>query len=290
MATDPRLAGPVEPASSARRALSWALALGLISALLAALFLHRYQQEVSGGESVLILRASRPIESGTLLRDEMLIEASVPSGYVEARAVRAVDRGKVSGVRIASSLDTQDALLWSDLAVAQEHTDLSRLVQPGSRALSVNASLIEQGGAAWVRPGDYVDVLATLDPSGDAAHDVSKLVSLLLLQRILVLAVGAPADPQLPPVAARSDALVAPDTETLTLSVKLDEAQLLSLALEHGRLSVLLRQPDDTRILEEAPEMPASRLFDGPFRNALQRRRNSEPRPVRLSTSVVSAR
>ncbi|MET0385153.1 MAG: Flp pilus assembly protein CpaB [Polyangiales bacterium] len=270
--------------------LYWALLAGVLSAVLAAFLLQRYEAEVSGGERVLVLRALAPIERGTLLSDELLGVASVPASYVEARAVRAADRGKVRGVRIASALDTQDTLLWSDLAVSQQRRDLSALVQPGNRAVTVQAALAGDS-ASMIRPGDYVDVLASLSPheSGYGAVDRNKLTSVLLLQRILVLAVGTVTDPQL----LRSDSVAdllrsSREGAKLTLSLKVEEAQLLSLAQERGRLSVMLRPADDTRILEAAPELPVSSLFDSAFRSDLQRRRSEGKKPVRLTSSGVS--
>jgi pilus assembly protein CpaB len=256
--------------NKARRALVWSLASGVLSAVLALVFFERYEQELAGGERVLILRARKPIARGEALSDDALVTASVPSSYLEGRAVRAADRGKVRGLRIASALETEDALLWSDLAVSQQRRELSSLVQPGNRAVSVQAAFGDD--TQLIRPGDYVDVLATLQPRGE-----DKLVSALLLQRILVLAVGSITDPQ----QARADA-----AGELTLSLKIEEAQLLALARERGKLSVMLRQPDDTRIVEGAPEMAISSLFDVGFRNDLQLRRSPEQRPTKLAAQT----
>jgi pilus assembly protein CpaB len=274
----------------ARRALLLSLGFGALSAVLAGYLLHRYEREVSGGERVLVLRAIKPIERGALLGDDALVTESVPASFVEARAVHAVDMPKVRGVRTASALEPQDTLLWTDLAVSQERRDLSALIQPGSRAVTIHAEVAGASAeGALIRPGDYVDVLANLAPSDGALGDKSnKLTSVLLLQRILVLAVGSITDPQ-----AMRAALAQPNNNTLegaplTMSLKVEEAQLLALAQERGKLSVLLRQPDDARIIEAAPELPVSNLFDGAFRNELHRRRGVDPRPVRLTGTAVT--
>lgn len=272
-------------AVSAKRALTVSALAGVLSALLAAFYLHSYEQAVSGGERIAILRAVKPIERGTLLADELFIEAEVPSSYVEARAVRASERTKIRGIRIAASLETQDALLWSDLAVSQERRDLSSLIQPGNRAVTVEAvggRLSGTGGGQLIRPGDYVDVLATLTPGVDLGADPAKTSSVLLLQRIMVLAVGAETDPHVLRAEELGDPGARRETEQLTLSLKVEEAQLLALARERGTFSVMLRQPDDTRIIEGAPEMPITSLFDTGFRNDLQKRRATNNRPVRL--------
>ena len=140
-----------------------------------------------------------------------------------------------------------------------------------------------------MRPGDYVDLLASLAPGDAPLGDKSqKLVSVLLLQRILVLAVGEITDPQLLRAAQSQETAALLEAAPLTLSLKVEEAQLLALAQERGKLSVLLRQPDDARILDAAPELPVSNLFDSAFRNELHRRRSADPRPVRLTASLVT--
>jgi pilus assembly protein CpaB len=273
--TKPNPSPPSQAQAKARRALAWSFASGLLAAGLSLLYLQRFEHQLAGGERVAILRARKAIARGESLSDDALVTATVPASYLEARAVRASDRAKVRGLRIAASLETQDALLWSDLAVSQQHRDLSSLIQPGNRAVSIQASLGDErgDGTQLIRPGDYVDVLATLQSRAD-----ERLVSALLLQRVLVLAVGAVTDPQLMRASAGAAA-----GDQLTLSVKIEEAQLLALARERGKLSVMLRQPDDTRVVEGAPELPVSSLFDAGFRNDLQLRRSPDQRPVRLA-------
>ena len=274
-----------------RRAMLVAVISGLLAAGLLAVYLDRYERETSGGERVQILRALKPIERGTLITRELLVEAAVPASYLEARAVRAVELGKVVGIRTATALDTQDALLWTDLAIAQEQRDLSSLIQPGSRALTIKAtSGYQHEQSDLIRPGDYVDVIATMGQKGASSIDPkADMTSVVLLQRILVLAVGNETEVQAFRANDKDDKLCANNSTMLTLSLKVEEAQLLSLATQRGQLSVIVRPPNDTRIVEGAPDMPMSSLFDVKFRNDLQRRRSgsssSPQRPVKIAGS-----
>lgn len=275
MAKDPTL--PPTPSVRARRALLLSLLAGALSTALLAFYLERYENEVSGGAPVVILRAVKPIERGTQLGADMLVEAVVPASYVEARAVRASERAKVLGIKTAAQLDTQDALMWSDLVIASDKRDLSSLVQPGNRAVTVQASSLgDRDGNDLIRPGDYVDVIATLKKDLDA-----QLASVVLLQRILVLAVGSETDAQAFHSAETKQQRSA-NMEHLTLSLKVPEAQLLSLAKERGSLTVILRG-DDVRITEGAPDMPVSSLFDVKFRSDLQKGRSLTTRPIRIA-------
>ena len=147
--------------------------------------------------------------------------------------------------------------MWTDLAIAtDDRRELSSLVQPGMRAVSVRAGTDQ--GFALVRPGDRVDVFATM-PQGDQRS------SILLLQNILVLAVGldtGAGDPSAKqPYGDRSD--------QITLSLHVPEAQLLELAAEKGRLTVGVRGRDDLRIIEGVKDINSSMLTD-PTRGGVQ--------------------
>jgi pilus assembly protein CpaB len=258
--------GAHELGAGSRRALLLALLVGLAGAVLMLLYLRRYEQEVSGGGRVAVLGLRKPVARGELITDDALAVFEIPLAYVERRVVKQVDRQKVIGVRAASALTAQDSLLWSDLALSSENRDLASLIQPGKRAVTVRASEAgsDPAGNGLVRPGDYVDVVVTLH---DAAADAA-LSSVVLLQRILVLAVGSETQP-----AAVADAPAARSSHEsqreLTLSLKMEEVQLLSLARQRGTLSVALRGPSDTKVIESIPDVSLTSLYDRVLRESL---------------------
>jgi pilus assembly protein CpaB len=267
-------------AELSRKLLLIALGLGVAGAGLLMLYLHRFEEEASGGARVPLLAVIKPVERGALLTDEALSVVEVPLAYVEQRAVKASDRSKVIGIRTAHAMDPQDTLLWTDLAIHSERRDLSSLVQPGKRAVSVRASEAgsDPAGNGLLRPGDYVDVIVTL--RNESANEAPAAV--LLLQRVLVLAVGSETRPQ----AFSEQQEGAGDSEReLTLSLKVEEAQLLSLARERGTLSVALRGPGDSKVIEGVADMPVSSLYDKTARETVQRHRSAPQGPVRLTQS-----
>jgi pilus assembly protein CpaB len=265
-----------------RRLLAVASALGLLGGGLLLLYLNRFEEEVSGGRRVQVLSVVQPIERGALITTEALAVSEVPIAYVEQRAVRAADKSKVVGIRAAQGLDAQDTLLWTDLAISSESRDLASLVQPGKRAVTVRASEAgsDPAGSGLLRPGDYVDVLVTL--RDDSMDGKSSSSSIVLLQRVLVLAVGSKTEPQGFRENREQRSSYARERE-LTLSLKTEEVQLLSLARERGILSVALRDPTDTKIVEGIADMPLSVLYDKKSRESVQRRRTEAQGPVRLT-------
>lgn len=267
-----------------RRLLLISTAFGVLGAALLWLYLHRFEEQMSGGRRVQLLTVLQPIERGALITDAMLGVYEVPLAYVERRAVRAVDKSKVLGIRSAHSIDVQSTLMWSDLSLSAESRDLASLVQPGKRAVSVRASEAgsDPAGNGLVRPGHYVDVFATFRESPTGG---SEPISVVLLQRVLVLAVGSETEPQGFGDAKGTAAASFGHERELTLSLKMEEAQLLSLARARGVISVALRSVDDNKIVEAVPDMPGSVLMDKTRRHSVQRKSAIAPSdaPMRLT-------
>jgi pilus assembly protein CpaB len=262
-----------------RKLLLVSVALGLSGAGLLFLYLHRFEKEVSGGDRVQLLTVIQPLESGALVTDDALSVIEVPRAYVEQRAVRASDRSKVVGIRTDNALEPQDTLQWTDLAISSDDRDLSSLVQPGKRAITVRASEAgsDPAGNGLLRPGDYVDVIVTLRDE----QEHSAPAAVVLLQRVLVLAVGSKTQPQGFSDGSSRDAWG--QERELTLSLKVEEAQLLSLARERGTLSVALRGPSDSKVIEGIADMPVSSLYDKTARETVQRHRHEPQGPIRLT-------
>jgi pilus assembly protein CpaB len=272
-----------------RRAMFIAAALALAGITLLFVYMKRFERDMSGGDQVELLAAVKPIKRGTVITDEMLTARDVPIAYVESRAIKAAERSKVVGLQSANAIEPQETVMWTDLAITTENRDVSSLVQPGKRAVTVHGAGGDEAALnGLVRPGDYVDVVATMDEgaTNPAAPSGSKeRVAVVLLQKVLVLAVAG--DTQ---IAAAGEPKVhtggSPD-KSITLSLNVKEAQLLALAMEKGHVSVAVRNPDDPRI-SDLPDMPASALADSKARAAAQasglRPRNSD-QPVKIVES-----
>ena len=244
-------------------------------AVLLLLYLRRFEQEASGGVRVSVVVAVKPIERGKPLTDEMLSVREVPQAYVEDRMIKASEKAKVLGLRLATPVQAEETLMWTDLVIASdEQRDLSSLVQPGNRAMTIRLAA-DDSTVSLIRPGDYVDVLSVLPQSGDGRTGGDARTAVVLLQRVLVLAMGLETsndariiDPQ---------ARQAIRSPLLTLSVNLQEAQLLALGAEKGRLSVALRNPDDQRVAERVPDLPSSALVESTARVQVQNIRKNGP-------------
>jgi pilus assembly protein CpaB len=266
-----------------RHALLGALIAAVLGAALLVLYLRRFEQEKSGGEPVRVLVVTKAVARGKPVTEQALSVRDIPVAYVDSRFIKASERDKVVGLTAVEPLEAQNVLTWSDLAVSsEEHRDLSSLVTPGFRAVYIRA-MREDQGAPLITPGDYVDVIATLPQSADGRSD--RVTSVVLLQKVLVLASGGKTSPE--DTAASSDKRPAPSREQgLTLSLSLTQAQLIAIASERGHFSVALRNPDDQRTFDGIPDMNEGALTD-PRTAAVSQGALRPAGPVRLKDATI---
>ncbi len=260
-----------------RRAFVIALAFAVLGLVLGFLYIRRYEQELSGGERVAVLTVLKDVSPGETIRESMLAVREIPTAYVDTRNVLAKDKDKVVGIDTVIPIRNQQTLQWTDLAVRSDIRNLSALVSPGKRALTVSAQRAEATSNKLIRPGDRVDVFATLPGGGhDGGHR-----SLLLLQKILVVAVGLRTD-RLSDTDEKGG--YRRDDSALTLSLDVEEAQLLALAQAQGQLSVGVRNPEDALTYSDLPDMDSASIIR--VRDDLRARRPNGPSrpsgPIRL--------
>ena len=131
------------------------------------------------------------IERGKPITEDVIAVREIPLAYVDDRAIRETEKNKILGLKVGNTVKEQQLLLWSDLTATDERKDLSALVLPGYRAVSIKAAR-DDTSIALIRPGDYVDVIGVL--GADAAVNEAKN-AVVLLQRVLVLATGTDTSP-----------------------------------------------------------------------------------------------
>lgn len=162
-----------------------------------------------------------PIEAADVKAEAWGLEALPPGAFS--------DVSKVIG-RIASvSYVGGQPIMASGLAPSNAEAGLTALIEPGRRAIAIQADEIS-GVAGFVLPGSYVDVLV-------GGRDVNGTAfSRIVLERVRVLAVqqATKADPSEPKVVS-----------ALTLELSPAESELLDLARSVGKLSVALRNQGD---------------------------------------------
>jgi pilus assembly protein CpaB len=258
-----------------KSALLAALLVAALGGFLLFAYLKKFEEEASGGAPVKVLVAKKQLEPGTSLTEDLLATRVIPAAYVETRMVREGEKSRVLGMRMSTPVQAQQALNWTDLALAaDDKRDLSSLIQPGMRAVSVRAQSDDKS-YSLIRPGDRVDVIATFPIEKTNARQ-----SIVLLQNVLILAVGLETTQE-----PTKNGTPGNQEMLLNMSLTIPEAQLLALANEKGRISVALRNPDDVKLTEGVADLSSDLLTDGKTRKTVQDYRKAPTGPVRIGST-----
>jgi pilus assembly protein CpaB len=257
-----------------RRALFIAVLVGMLGAFLLVLYQRRFELEASGGEKVKLLVALKKLERGKPITDDMVSIREIPLAYVDERMIRENEKNKILGLKIGNTVKEGEVLMWADLTATDEKKDLSSLVLPGYRAVSIKAAR-DDTSIALIKPGDYVDVIGVLG-ANTAVNEAKNAV--VLLQRVLVLATGTDTSPEQAKDTKEANPYL--QENLLTLSLTLSEAQVLALAAERGRLAVAVRHPDD--------QARTSGIVDLNFNQIVDERERAKIRNIRTGPRDIS--
>jgi pilus assembly protein CpaB len=209
-------------------------------------YMKRFEEEASGGPRVMVLTVVRTLEAGAVLKDADIAERGIPQAYVDSRAIRSSERQRITNLRVSWPIDAQQVLNWSDIVATNDERMMSSLVQPNMRAVSIQT---EGRGSTMVRPGDRVDVIATLPQPGSGDQHRASVV---LLQNILVLGRST-----------QGTSLSGGGEGTSTiLSLSLQNSQLLAVAGDKAKLSLALRSSEDVRVQDGLGEISSTSLLE----------------------------
>lgn len=182
-----------------------------------------------------VVVAVREIPSKTVLTRDAVAYAEFPAEAILPGSITEIE--EVIGMVTKSPIVAGEIINASRLWPKGTTPGLTFQIPLGKRAITIGINEVI-GVAGFVKPGDYVDVLATLEaPNGG-------YVTTTILQHVLVLAVAQQTEDR--------EGGEAKLTTTLTLAVTLDEAEKLTLAEEQGVLRIVLRPAGQHEVLQVA--------------------------------------
>ena len=248
----------------------------IVAALLTAVAVYLFLLNINKPNEVKmasVIIASEDIGANTIITSDMVTTAEYPAEAVLAGTARNI--GDVVGKTCDGDIIEGEALLTSKLVEPGEDYDtLAYAIEEGQRAFTLAVDDVS-GIAGLLRPQDYVDVLLTISidsvvyPEEDAASQedantvdgtgtaedtntdvttepagvtVNQTYSVQLLQNIKVLAVGE--------IINKSELDGGAGYSTVTLSVTPEQAVQLNLAVNTGRIRLILRSPLDSETTE----------------------------------------
>ena len=224
-----------------------AVAIGGLALLAIRSYVNKMEQrtrEQLKGDSVVAARVDIP--QGETITSQMITPKEVPRQFIPPQAIKGTREeaqlllGQKTRVRIAAG----QVILTTDF-VEGRSGGLSHSIPVGEGAYTVNISRGLKTGLIQVN--DHIDILGSfaapkptpgLEVTNTSWRQSSDMVNVVLLQNVLVLAVGET-------LGGMSRENGAGD---LTLSLTLKEAQLLMFAAEHGELGAVLRREGSTEV------------------------------------------
>jgi pilus assembly protein CpaB len=193
-----------------------------------------------------VVVAVNDLDVGAEIKAEDVKVIRWPKDSVPVQAMS--DPKEAIGRGVITPLIQNEPLLPSKLSSKEAGPGLPPAIPPGLRALSVRVNEVI-GVAGYVLPGTRVDVLATVNPSGNNGDVTSKVV----LTNVQVLASGTKIERDVEkgkPV----------PVSVVTLLVAPEESERLTLAATEGKIQLALRNPLDKSIPSTPGIKPAGLL------------------------------
>ncbi len=185
-----------------------------------------------------IMVAAKDILMGEQVTAQMVSLDSRPAAYVPVGAFATPDDvvGRRAKTLIPAGTPITDALL---LAKGVGEQMASSGIPPGKRLATVKVEAQSAAGNL-IRPGDWVDVLVHV--RADQGRGILKTATKTILQNIRVYAVNDMWD------ISSTSGEKSLTAKTISLIVSPEQAELVSLAVSLGNVSLVMRGPDDKEI------------------------------------------
>jgi pilus assembly protein CpaB len=214
--------------------LSLALGCGLVAALGINQMMARQGPATPGSEMVEIYVAMQDVNTNDQLLPELLKLEPWPKDKVPQDAITKLDdlEGRRARTKLFAGEPVRDAKL---LGKGDAGMGAADTVPAGFRVVSVRVDAVKSSGNL-IKPGDRVDVIVHIASHGARG---SEPVTKTFLQDVRVFAVNDVLDRD----PSSGNAKVA--AQTISLLVKPEQVELVTLAEEMGKVRLSMRSPND---------------------------------------------
>lgn len=179
--------------------------------------------------------AKEELKFGTELTAENVKLVDWPKEAFPEGAFTSIEEMSADGVRRAIvSIQPGEPVLTSKLTGKNGRAGLAGLIADGKRAVTIPVDSVK-GVGGFIQPGDHVDIILTREIESDN-YQGEESVAKIMMENVKVLTVDQEG--------SRSG--TARVASSVTLETDTKGAQKIALALNIGRLSLLLRSAGDT--------------------------------------------
>ncbi|MBF7683653.1 Flp pilus assembly protein CpaB [Acinetobacter sp. B5B] len=181
------------------------------------------------GPQVQYVVASTNLPLGSIITTNNVSQRNFPQEYSQSNAVSVSEFDQIEGLPLKVSLKPGDTLMYSMIDTKK---DITKLIPSGHRAITIPVD-DESSISSMLKPGDLIDLLITLNSS-------SNPLTVPLIQGVKILATGKRLE--------GSDSSESVGYANITLDVTAIDAKNITFAASLGKISAILRNPNDQTI------------------------------------------
>lgn len=201
----------------------------------AMLFARRYidtaiRGQLSSPTTTPVVVASADLPKGAVVSPDTMLVREVPVEWLQSQAVLPEQFERVRSMKLAYPLRRGEMLLWPAIESSQ-NPNFSAHVAEGRRALTVPVDDINSI-SGMLEPRDQIDLYVTLE------RDDGRRQLVPVMQGVNVLAAGNR-------VVTSAETGRSTTYSTITLDVSVQEAEMVTLARQAGKITAMLRNPGD---------------------------------------------
>lgn len=254
----------VEKEDMNNKAFTISLMLAGIAVFMIYSYISSKEEEIKSkyGTEVAVVVAKKDIKEMSEIYENMVEIVKKPKSFIEPG--KATSKEEVVGFIAMVPIKKGEQITLNKIIQPGVETGLSRQVSIGKRAVSIPVSDSTAVGKL-IKPGDRVDVIATIDPPGGVKGSA---LTKIVLQDAPVLAVGEYIAATAPRKVEKDETTGKNFTRNLnvernfnTISIEADPQDAVSIVLLRdggSKLSIMLRNNDDT----ERVGIPAMGVLD----------------------------
>ncbi len=228
-----------------------------------------------------VLVAAMPLSGGALIQPNNIGSTTMPVASVPVDAMKDTpqNRSSLTGAMVKAPLAQGAMLTNNSVILPGDHGFLAAVLKPGMRAVTVAVdNVTDADGLIW--PGDRVDVLLTQNIAG--APDAKKIAAEVVLSDVRVIATGSELIKN--SGSNTSNGSTATPVSTVTLEVTQEQAARCLVAVNLGKLSLIVHSARNSKSANKTPPLP---VWAGQVSPALSAAQPTE-QPV-TTVKVISA-
>lgn len=216
-------------------ALIVAVVMALLCAILLKLMIDKKISSSLEQDTISYVVANADLSSGILIdpfdSGSFAVRNDIPANLAQSNAITPDDAESILGALLIANMKRGDILTWQMIDTDERRQLASRLAS-GRRALTIPVD-DQSSISSMLKPNDRIDLLLSYNKSG-------LMVAAPLLQNVRVIATGDNVNTSQSPTHDSMNSYT-----NITLDLSIEDVSRVTMALDLGRLSAVLRNPDD---------------------------------------------